>query len=168
MPAEGRGFSSEPTSKVGKDRRLGNLATPTNVQRLQTALHAKAKEEPEFRFHALYDKIYRIDVLEYAYACCRANKGAPGIDGVTFEGVETYGRERWLGELAKQLRDRTYRPEAVRRVYIPKPNGKLRPLGIPRLTDRVCQMAAMSASNIGSRTNMAARTICLPAESECA
>ncbi len=143
MPAEGRGLSSEPTSKVGKDRRLGNLATPTNVQRLQTALHAKAKEEPEFRFHALYDKIYRIDVLEYAYACCRANKGAPGIDGVTFEGVETYGRERWLGELAKQLQDRTYRPEAVRRVYIPKPNGKLRPLGIPRLTDRVCQMAAM-------------------------
>jgi len=133
MPAEGRGFSSEPTSKVGKDRRLGNLATPTNVQRLQTALHAKAKEEPEFRFHALYDKIYRIDVLEYAYACCRTNKGAPGIDGVTFEGVETYGRERWLGELAKQLRDGTYRPEAVRRVYIPKPNGKLRPLGIPTM-----------------------------------
>src|ERR1035437_143385 len=67
MPAEGRGFSSEPTSKVGKDRRLGNLATPISVQRLQTALHAKAKGELEFRFHALYDKIYRIDVLEYAY-----------------------------------------------------------------------------------------------------
>ena len=143
MPAEGRGLSSEPTPKVGKGRRLGNLATPTSVQRLQTVLHAKAKEEPEFRFHALYDKIYRIDVLEHAYACCRANKGAPGIDGVTFEGVETYGRERWLGELAKLLRDGTYRPEAVRRVYIPKPNGKLRPLAIPRLTDRVCQTAAM-------------------------
>ena len=143
MPAEGRGLSSEPTPKVRKGRRLGNLATPTSVQRLQTVLHAKAKEEPEFRFHALYDKIYRIDVLEHAYACCRANKGAPGIDGVTFEGVETYGRERWLGELAKQLRDGTYRPEAVRRVYIPKPNGKLRPLGIPRLADRVCQMATI-------------------------
>ena len=73
MPAEGRGFSSEPTSKVGKDRRLGNLATPTNVQRLQTALHAKAKEEPEFRFHALYDKIYRIDVLEYGVAKQKLN-----------------------------------------------------------------------------------------------
>ena len=76
MPAEGRGLSSEPTPKVGKDRRLGNLATPTSVQRLQTALHAKAKEEPEFRFHALYDKIYRTDVLKYAYACCRANNPA--------------------------------------------------------------------------------------------
>jgi hypothetical protein len=94
MPAEGRGLSSEPTLKVGKDRRLGNLATPINVQRLRTALHAKAKEEPEFRFYALYDKIYRMDVLEHAYACCRANKGAAGIDGLTFEGVETYGQER--------------------------------------------------------------------------
>jgi RNA-directed DNA polymerase len=143
MPAEGRGLSSEPTLKVGKDRRLGNLVTPISVQKLRTALHAKAKEEPEFRFYALYDKIYRMDVLEHAYACCRANKGAPGVDGLTFEGVEAYGPERWLGELAQQLREETYRPEAVRRVYIPKPNGKLRPLGIPRLAERVCQTAAM-------------------------
>src|ERR1035441_10155671 len=143
MPVEGRGLSSEPTSEAERDRRLGNLATPTSVQRLRTALHAKAKEEPGFRFYALYDKICRKDVLEHAYACCRANKGAPGIDGLTFDGVEAYGRERWLGELAQQLRDESYRPEAVRRVYIPKPNGKLRPLGIPRLADRVCQMAAM-------------------------
>ena len=75
MPVEGRDLSSEPTLKVGKDRRLGNLATPVKLQRLRTALHAKAKEEPEFRFYALYDKIYRMDVLEHAYACCRANKG---------------------------------------------------------------------------------------------
>ena len=143
MPAEGRSLSSEPTLKVGKDRRLGNLATPESVQRLRTALHAKAKEEPEFRFYALYDKIFRTDVLAHAYACCRANKGAPGVDGLTFEGVEAYGAERWLGELAQQLREETYRPEAVRRVYIPKPNGKLRPLGIPRLAERVCQTAAM-------------------------
>jgi RNA-directed DNA polymerase len=84
-----------------------------------------------------------MDVLEHAYACCCTNKGAPGIDGLTFEGVESCGRERWIGELAQQLKKETYRPEAVRRVYIPKPNGKLRPLGIPRLADRVCQMAAM-------------------------
>lgn len=72
-----------------------------------------------------------MDVLEHAYACCRANKGAPGVDGLTFDGVEAYGRERWLGELAQQLREESYHPEAVRRVYIPKPNGKLRPLDIP-------------------------------------
>jgi RNA-directed DNA polymerase len=122
---------------------LGNLATPSNLQKLQTALHAKAKAEPEFRFYALYDKIYREDILAYAYACCRANKGAAGVDGQSFEEVEAYGVERWLGELAQALREESYRAEAVRRVYIPKPNGKLRPLGIPCLRDRVCQTAAM-------------------------
>ena len=143
MPVEGRGLSSEPTLKAGKDGRLGNLATPESVQKLQTALHAKAKDQPKSRFYALYDKVYRMDVLAHAYACCRSNKGAAGVDGVTFEDVETYGAERWLGELAQQLREGTYRPGAVRRVFIPKPNGKLRPLGIARLADRVCQMAAM-------------------------
>jgi len=122
---------------------LGNLATPISVQKLQTALHAKAKEEPGFRFYALYDKIYRMDVLRHAYACCRANKGARGVDGLRFDDIEAYGRERWLGELAQELREEIYRPDAVRRVYIPKPNGKLRPLGIPRLAERVCQTAAM-------------------------
>lgn len=91
MPVEGRGLSSEPTLKVGKDRRLGNLATPESVQRLQTAFHAKAKDEPGFRFYALYDKIYRLDVLTHAYDCCRANKGAAGVDGLTFEAVESMG-----------------------------------------------------------------------------
>lgn len=122
---------------------MGNLATPNKVQELQTALHAKAKEEPGYRFYALYDKVCRPDVLRQAYACCRANRGAPGVDGQTFEHVETYGVERWLGELARDLREGTYRPEAVRRVYLPKPNGKLRPLGIPCLRDRVCETAAM-------------------------
>src|ERR1035438_4550586 len=139
MPTEGRGLRSETKRKEGRDRRLGNLSTPESVQRLRTALHAKAKGEPGFRFYALYDKIYRQDVLEHAYAFCRANKGAAGVDGLTFEAVEAYGRGRWIGELAQQLREESYRPEAVRRLYIPKPNGKQRPLGIPRLADRVVE-----------------------------
>jgi RNA-directed DNA polymerase len=82
---------------------LGNLATPISLQKLQTALHAKAKAEPEYRFYALYDKMYRKDVLEYAYRCCRANKGAAGVDDQTFQDIEEYGQERWLGELAQAL-----------------------------------------------------------------
>lgn len=122
---------------------MGNLKTPMYVQKLQTVLHTKAKEAPERRFHALYDKMYHPDILAFAWKRCRINKGAPGSDGVTFEDIEKYGVERWLGELAKQLRDGTYAPEAVRRENIPKPDGKTRPLGIACLKDRVCQMAAM-------------------------
>jgi len=122
---------------------LGNLLTLKHVQRLQNALHAKAKAEPDFRFYALYDKIYREDILAHAYAKCRSNKGAPGVDWQDFADVEAYGRERWLGELALALREGTYQPEPIRRVFIPKANGKLRPLGISTLRDRVCMAAAM-------------------------
>jgi group II intron reverse transcriptase/maturase len=142
MPVEGRSLGSGQTLEVARERGLGNLATPSNLQKLQTALHAKAKAEPEFRFYALYDKIYREDVLAHAYARCRANKGAGGVDGQSFAEVEAYGVERWLGELAQALREESYRPEAVRRVFLDKPNGKLRPLGIACLRDRVCQTAA--------------------------
>ena len=122
---------------------MGNLTTPDSVQKLQTALHAKAKAEPGYRFYALYDKISREDILAHAYAQCRSNKGAPGVDGQDFEAVEAYGVERWLGELALALRQETYRPDPIRRVFIPKANGKLRPLGISTLRDRVCMTAAM-------------------------
>ena len=121
---------------------MGNLATPKSVQKLQTALHAKAKAEAGYRFYALYDKISRDDILAHAYAQCRSNKGAPGIDGQNFAGIEVYGVERWLAELALALRQGTYRPEPIRRVYIPKANGKLRPLGISSVRDRVCMTAA--------------------------
>jgi RNA-directed DNA polymerase len=121
---------------------LGNLATPNSVQKLQTALHAKAKAEADYRFYALYDKIYREDILAHAYAKCRSNKGAPGVDGQDFADIEAYGVERWLGELALALRNETYKPEPIRRVYIPKANGKLRPLGISTVRDRVCMTAA--------------------------
>ncbi|HEX6508186.1 MAG TPA: group II intron reverse transcriptase/maturase [Chloroflexota bacterium] len=120
---------------------MGDLATPPSVQKLQTALHAKAKDEPGYRFYALYDKVYRGDVLRHAYQCCRANHGAAGVDGVRFEDIEACGVEGWLGELAKQLKEKTYQADAIRRVHIPKPNGKLRPLGIPTVRDRVAQMA---------------------------
>jgi retron-type reverse transcriptase len=122
---------------------LGNLTTPKSVQKLQMALHAKAKAEAGYRFYALYDKISREDILAHAYAQCRSNKGAPGVDGQDFADIEAYGLQRWLGELALALRQETYRPNPIRRVYIPKANGKLRPLGISTLRDRVCMTAAM-------------------------
>ena len=123
---------------------MSDLATPDSVRKLQTALHAKAKAEPEFRFYLLYDKVYRGDVLSHAYDRCKANGGAAGVDGQTFADIEASGVTAWLGELAKELRGRTYRPEAVRRVFIPKPNSKKkRPLGIATIRDRVAQTAAM-------------------------
>src|SRR5580692_9411987 len=107
------------------------------------ALHAKAKAEAGYRFYALYDKISREDILAHAYAQCRSNKGAPGVDGQDFADIEAYGLDRWLGELALALRQERYRPDPIRRVFIPKANGKLRPLGISTLRDRVCMTAAM-------------------------
>ena len=120
-----------------------SLIPPPKVQKLQAALHAKAKGSPDYRFYLLYDKLYRADVLAFAYRCCIANGGAAGVDGQTFEAIEEYGERRWLDELTEELKNRTYRPQPVRRVYIPKPDGKQRPLGIPTVKDRVVQMATV-------------------------
>jgi RNA-directed DNA polymerase len=107
-------------------------------------LHDKAKKSPDFRFYSLYDKVYRKDVLTYAYACCKANGGVAGVDNQTFEDIEAYGAERWLDELMQELKDRTYQPLPVQRVYIPKPgSNKQRPLGIPAIRERVVMMAAV-------------------------
>jgi hypothetical protein len=138
----GKGPHFQRSVQNNNDRRLVmNLKTPEKVEKLQRALRTKAKESPSFRFYALYDKLYRDDILLWAYLRCRDNGGSPGVDNQSFEDIEAYGLDRWLGELADDLKQQTYRPEAVRRVWIPKPDGKKRPLGIPTIRDRVAQMA---------------------------
>jgi RNA-directed DNA polymerase len=146
------------------------LEPPESVRKLQMALQAKAKGAPSYRFYLLYDKLYRKDVLKYAYDRCKANKGAPGVDGQDFADIAAYGEDRWLGELAERLQRKTYRADAVRRVWIPKADGKkLRPLGIPRIADRVVMTAAvvvlepifeadMPAEQHGYRPNLSAHT----------
>jgi group II intron reverse transcriptase/maturase len=144
MPVEGRGLSWKQAQEVTKTEGLVmSLTTPESVQKLQTALHDKAKKSPDCRFYALYDKVYRRDVLAFAYACSKANGGRAGVDNETFDQIEAYGEQRWLDELIEELKSRTYRPLPVRRVYIPKPGGKQRPLGIPAIRDRAVMMAAV-------------------------
>jgi RNA-directed DNA polymerase len=121
---------------------VATLETPTKLRELQRALYVRAKKDPSFRAYALYDKVHRADVLAHAYALAKANGGAPGPDGVTFEDTETTGREALLEELREELKTKTYRPGPVRRVYIPKLGGGERPLGIPNIRDRVVQGAA--------------------------
>ena len=120
-----------------------SLQPPEKVGKLQEALHAKAKAALSYRFYLLYDKLYRPDVLLWAYARCRLNRGAAGVDEQTFAEIERGGLKEWLGELAEELRKRTYQPQAVRRVWIPKPDGSKRPLGIPTVKDRVVQTALL-------------------------
>jgi RNA-directed DNA polymerase len=144
MPVEGRNLSWKPTQEVTKTEGLAmSLTTPESVQKLQTALHDKAKKSPDFRFYALYDKVYRKDVLTFAYECCKAKGGAAGVDGQTFEDIEAYGAERWMDELTQELKSLTYQPLPVRRVYIPKPGGQKRPLGVPAIRDRAVMMAVV-------------------------
>jgi RNA-directed DNA polymerase len=118
------------------------LTTPESIRTLQRKLYRKAKQEPACRFHALYDKVYRADILSYAYDLVRANKGSAGIDGVNFADIEAKeGAAAFVAELAEALRSKRYKPDPVKRVMIPKGDGSQRPLGIPTIRDRVAQMA---------------------------
>src|SRR5438093_1121642 len=142
MPVEGRGLTSG-CFRRSQGKGIGvSLETPENIRQLQRKLYVKAKEEPDCRFYLLYDKVYREDILAHAYRLSRAQRGAPGVDGVGFEDIEAAGLEEWLSGLRKQLHDKTYKPDPVRRVMIPKPGGGERPLGIPTIRDRVVQTAA--------------------------
>jgi RNA-directed DNA polymerase len=128
----------------GKSQEIGeSLRTPMTVQTLQTSLHEKAKVNPSFRFYTLWDKVCREDVLDEAWRRCRANGGAPGIDGQCFEDIEALGVRTWLGDLREELRTKQYRPQPLLRVWIPKASGGERPLGIPTIRDRVAQAAVM-------------------------
>src|SRR5579862_8130655 len=119
-----------------------NLETPSKIRTLQRKLYRKAKDEPDYRFYLLYDKVYREDILLYAYELAKSNQGAPGVDGETFAAIEWKGLGEWLAGIRNELRTRTYQPQPVRRVMIPKPGGGERPLGIPTIRDRVVQTAA--------------------------
>jgi RNA-directed DNA polymerase len=119
-----------------------SLTTPGKIRELQIKLYRKAKDEPGFRFYQLYDKVYREDILNHAYQLVKANAGAPGVDGESFEDIESKDLKQWMNGLREELRNRTYEPQPVRRVMISKPGGGERPLGIPTIRDRVAQTAA--------------------------
>jgi RNA-directed DNA polymerase len=119
-----------------------SLETPEQIRTLQRKLYRKAKEEPSYRFYLLYDKIYREDILHHAYQLVKANRGSAGVDGQTFEQVESQGLRKWLAGIREELRTKRYKPQPVRRVMIPKQGGGERPLGIPTIRDRVVQTAA--------------------------
>lgn len=120
---------------------IGQQHSIEKSRKLQRNLYLAAKKDKQRRFHALYDRIFRLDILWRAWKEVRENKGSGGIDGITFEMIEEYGVEEYLLDIQEDLQNKKYKPKPVKRVYIPKPDGKQRPLGIPTIRDRVVQQA---------------------------
>jgi group II intron reverse transcriptase/maturase len=133
--------TDEQSNQENRPKKRSEMSDLERVQDLQRKLYRKAKQEPRFRFYVLYDKIKLPHILREAYRRCKANKGKPGIDGQTFERIEETGRVRFLEQIRRELEEHKYKPDPVLRVYIPKANGKMRPLGITTIKDRVVQMA---------------------------
>jgi RNA-directed DNA polymerase len=132
-----------------------SLQTPDKIRNLQRKLYLKAKAETDYRFYLLYEKIYREDILRHAYDLMRSNKGAPGVDGVTFGMIEAAGLEEWLSDIRKDLIEKTYRPAPVRRVMIPKPRGNgERPLGIPLYVIERCRLLPSWCLSRSSKRNL--------------
>ena len=142
-------MTSTTENEVPQGDPLGRRGLPLKLSRLRWKLGQKAKREPKFRFYTLYDRIYRSDVLRSAYQQVRRMKSAPGVDGVRFRDIEAteQGVDLFLAELQEDLRTKRYQPQGVRRTYIPKPDGRQRPLGIPTIRDRVVQMATLKAAS---------------------
>jgi len=163
MPVEGRGLSSRRTQQVVRDREIGQ---PNNSETCSKAADGrctrKRRRKAGYRFYALYDKISREDILAHGLCPVPLQQGAPGVDGQDFAVIEAYGLERWLAELALALREETYRPEPIRRVFIPKANGKLRPLGISTVRDRVCMQAAMLVAGADLRSRPSTGNLRVP------
>jgi len=143
-----------------------SLETPIAIRTLQRKLYRKAKQEPDFRFYLLYDKIYREDVLKHAYALAKANQGASGVDGQTFEAIESEGLEKWMEGIRKDLRDKVYKPQPVRRVLIPKPGGGERPLGIPTIRGPDGANCRKAGAGADLRSRLGARSLWLPTEAK--
>jgi len=158
----GRDLSSRQTQQVVRDLEIGQPINSENCSETAEGVARESEGRAGYRFYALYDKISREDILAHAYAQCRSNKGAPGVDGQDFADIDAYGVGRWLGELALALREENYRPDPIRRVFIPKANGKLRPLGISTVRDRVCMTAAMLVLETDLRSRPSTRTVCVP------